>query len=210
MGRRLPARQTRGYSLARPYGSCKRERRREPDYPSDRRHRPSSMGRTIPSRGTLEPRSTQIHGSSHHQSIASSHGADILCSFLRKSHAFHGGPASFPTLSRRVLQLSPVNHGLDVNEPSRPISHMQDDLIEHEDETMLESVFEMFKSATTRSDVDAEEMFMQLIGKVDSPLGYVWLDGVSVSHLSSMSLFTNATHSLERQLRRLLHFRLSY
>ena len=87
---------------------------------------------------------------------------------------------------------------------------MQDDLIEHEDETMLESVFEMFKSATTRSDVDAEEMFMQLIGKVDSPLGYVWLDGVSVSHLSSMSLFTNATHSLERQLRRLLHFRLSY
>lgn len=32
-----------------------------------------------------------------------------------------------------------------------------------------------------RSDVDAEEMFMQLIDKVESPLGHVWLDGVSVS-----------------------------
>jgi para-aminobenzoate synthetase len=132
-------------------------------------------------------RSTQIHGSNHYQSIASSHGADILCSFLRKTHAFHGRPESFPALSRRVLELSPVNHGLDVNEPSRPISHMQDDPIEKEDGAMLESVSETFQSTAMRSDVDAEEMFMQLIEKVDSPLGHVWLDGVSVSLLPSMS-----------------------
>lgn len=47
---------------------------------------------------------------------------------------------------------------------------------------MLESVSETFESATMRSDVDAEEMFMQLLDRVESPLGHVWLDGVSVSN----------------------------
>lgn len=46
---------------------------------------------------------------------------------------------------------------------------------------MLESVAETFESAASRSNVDADEMFMQLLEKVDSPLGHVWLDGVSVS-----------------------------
>lgn len=115
------------------------------------------------------------------QSIASTHGADILCSFLRKTHTFHGCPPSFPVLSQRVLQLSPVNHGLDVNEPSRPISHLQDEALEHEDEAMLESISETFESTRVRSDVDSQEMFMQLLERVESPLGHVWLDGVSVS-----------------------------
>jgi para-aminobenzoate synthetase len=69
-----------------------------------------------------------------------------------------------------------------VNEPSRPIPHLQDDTLEHEDEAMLESVSETFEEATMRSDVDAEEMFMQLLERVESPLGHVWLDGVSVSN----------------------------
>lgn len=53
-----------------------------------------------------------------------------------------------------------------------------------EQDDMLESVAETFESADSRSNVDADEMFMQLLEQTDSALGQVWLDGVSVSNVS--------------------------
>lgn len=52
---------------------------------------------------------------------------------------------------------------------------------EEEHDVVLESVAETFESAGARANVDAEEMFVQLLEKVESSLGQVWLDGVSVS-----------------------------
>ncbi|KAI5451488.1 para-aminobenzoate synthase, (PABA), variant 2 [Naganishia albida] len=118
----------------------------------------------------------------HPESIASSHGADILRSFLYKTNTYHGNPLAFPPFSDRVRQLSPVYHDLDIDEPSRPKPQPQngaDEGDEDDQDAMLESIAETFESAGSRSNVDADEMFMQLLEKMDSPLGQVWLDGVS-------------------------------
>lgn len=122
------------------------------------------------------------------QSIASSHGADILRSFLYKTNTYHGNPPAFPPFSDRVRQLSPVYHDLDINEPSRPKPQSQngaDEGDEDDQDAMLESIAETFESAGSRYNVDADEMFMQLLEQMDSPLGQVWLDGVSVSGMDS-------------------------
>lgn len=110
------------------------------------------------------------------QSIASAHGAEILCSFLHKVHACHSSPASFPSLSKAILKLSTKYEGLEEEEHLRPAS--QDSEVEEED-AMLESTTETFGMTGARS-VNSEEMFLGLIDRVNSPLGQVWLDGVSV------------------------------
>lgn len=124
--------------------------------------------------------SAETCATSTQQSIASAHGAEILCSFLHKTHAFHGSPVSFPNLSKGVIKLSPVYYGLDQDEvpESSPQAHEG-----AEDYAMLESTAETFASTGTRT-VDSEEMFIGLIDRINSPLGQVWLDGVSVSTFS--------------------------
>jgi hypothetical protein len=64
---------------------------------------------------------------------------------------------------------------------------------------MLESVSETFEEATMRSDVDAEEMFMQLLERVESPLGHVWLDGVSVGNKLLALSFADMRYSHEHR-----------
>lgn len=83
-----------------------------------------------------------------------------------------------------MLKLSLVYHGLDVNEPSRPIPRLQNgakDDDDDEQDAMLESIAETYQSADSRFNVNADEMFKQLLEKINCPLGQVWLDGVSVS-----------------------------
>ncbi|KAJ9119798.1 hypothetical protein QFC24_005510 [Naganishia onofrii] len=119
--------------------------------------------------------SAETCATSTQQSIASAHGAEILCSFLHKTHAFHGSPVSFPNLSKGVIKLSPVYHGLDQDEVPESSPQAHDGA---EDYAMLESTAETFASTGTRT-VDSEEMFIGLIDRINSPLGQVWLDGVS-------------------------------
>ncbi|KAJ9095986.1 hypothetical protein QFC21_005349 [Naganishia friedmannii] len=113
----------------------------------------------------------------HPESIASAHGVEILCSFLHKTHAFHGSPVSFPNLSKEVLKLSPIHQGLE-DEESSYLKPQYTEVDEEEEDTVLESTAETFGSTGSRS-VDSEEMFVGLIGRINSPLGQVWLDGVS-------------------------------
>ncbi|KAJ9121543.1 hypothetical protein QFC22_002161 [Naganishia vaughanmartiniae] len=120
----------------------------------------------------------------HPESIASAHGAEILCSFLNKTHTFHGSPVSFPKLSTHVLNLSPIYQGLDGGKPSRPAEQTSE--IEEED-AMLESIAETFGTSSGRS-LNSEEMFTGLIDRIHSPLGQVWLDGVSTRAPSTSSI----------------------
>ncbi|KAJ9095182.1 hypothetical protein QFC19_007636 [Naganishia cerealis] len=125
----------------------------------------------------------------HPESIASAHGAEILGSFLHKTHAFHGNPISFPKLTKQTLKLSSVYQGLDAQEPSRPIlqSHGASSSQLEDEDAVLESTTETFQSPDRRS-VSPEEMFIGLIDRIRNPLGQVWLDGVSTRAPTTSSI----------------------